>query len=74
MSASSDDQLSELVTIRKLLVLGLLRSGMSQNQIGAALGVHGTTIGRMFPARALSEKQKKAGKHKESQPKADTKQ
>jgi len=64
MTASSDDQLKELVTIRKLLILGLLRSGMSQTQIGAALGVHGTTIGRMFPTGALLEPQKKAGRKK----------
>jgi Trp operon repressor len=67
---SFDEQLKELVTIRKLLILGLLRSGMSQTQVGAALGVHGTTIGRMFPTGALSESQKKPGKKKADEARA----
>lgn len=50
-----DAQLSELVTIRKLLMLGLLRSGMTQSELGAILGVHRTQIGRMFPKGALAE-------------------
>ena len=60
--AKEDEHLKELVTIRKLLILGLLRSGMSQTEVGAALGVHGTTIGRMFPTGAPSENQKKSVK------------
>lgn len=59
MSSQGDEQLKELATIRKLLVLGLMRSGMTQAQLGAALGVHRTAIGRMFPAGALAEIQKK---------------
>lgn len=49
----------ELTTIRKLLVLALLRSGMTQSELGAALGVHRTQIGRMFPKGALAEVSKK---------------
>ena len=49
----------ELTTIRKLLVLALLRSGMTQAELGAALGVHRTQIGRMFPKGALAEISKK---------------
>lgn len=67
MSASSEDQLKELVTIRKLLIVGLVRSGMSQSQIAAALGVHQTTIGRMFPAGAFAEPKKAAGKKKSAE-------
>lgn len=52
-------ELDELVMIRKLLVLALLDSGMTQDQLGAALGVHGTTIGRMFPKGALKSVGKK---------------
>lgn len=62
MSGKSDDEVRELVTIRKLLVLGLLRSGMTQSQLGAALGVHRTQIGRMFPAGALDDPKKKGKK------------
>jgi hypothetical protein len=69
MTGPADEQLKELVTIRKLLILGLLRSGMSQTQVGAALGVHGTTIGRMFPAGALAEPQKKSSKARTAEPK-----
>jgi DNA-binding transcriptional regulator LsrR (DeoR family) len=50
---------SELTTIRKLLVLALLRSGMTQSELGAALGMHRTQIGRMFPKGALAEIAKK---------------
>jgi Trp operon repressor len=52
-TAASDETTKELVTIRKLLVLALLNSGLTQEELGAALGVHGTTIGRMFPKGSL---------------------
>lgn len=64
MSGKTDEHLRELATIRKLMVLALLRSGMTQAQIGAALGVHRTQIGRMFPAGALDEPSKKKGAKK----------
>lgn len=48
-------ELSELVIIRKLLVLALLRAGMTQAELGAALGVDRTQIGRMFPKGALAK-------------------
>jgi Trp operon repressor len=57
--ATGNAELEELVTIRKLLVLGLLRGGMTQAELGAALGVHRTQIGRMFPKGALAEANKK---------------
>ena len=59
MTASLDDTTKELATIRKLLILALLKSGLTQDELGAALGVHGTTIGRMFPKGALKEIGKK---------------
>ena len=61
---SNDEQLKELVTIRKLMILGLMRSGMTQAELGAALGVDRTVVGRMFPAGALAELRKKPGKKK----------
>jgi DNA-binding transcriptional regulator LsrR (DeoR family) len=60
--ATNNAELEELTTIRKLLVLALLRSGMTQSELGAALGVHRTQIGRMFPKGALAEAGKKEKK------------
>lgn len=54
-----DETAKELVTIRKLLIVALLNSGLTQDELGAALGVHGTTIGRMFPKGALKSIGKK---------------
>lgn len=49
-SKSDDDPLlNELIIIRKLLVYALLRTGASQKQIGAAIGVSQSSISRMFP-------------------------
>lgn len=58
MSDKADDG-SELEMIRKLMILGLIKLGLSQEEIGAALGVHRTTIARMFPKGLLSEVSKK---------------
>lgn len=54
MPRTTDPQLDELATIRKLMVLALLRSGITQGEIGAALGIHRTQVGRMFPKGALA--------------------
>lgn len=59
MAEKEKTVVEELTTIRKLLVLGLLRSGLTQDEMGAALGVHGTTIGRMFPKGSLKSVGKK---------------
>jgi DNA-binding transcriptional regulator LsrR (DeoR family) len=40
---------TELTLIRKLLVFGLLRDGASQDEVAGALGLHRSSIGRMFP-------------------------
>jgi hypothetical protein len=63
MTAVVDETTKELVTIRKLLILALLNSGLTQDEIGAALGVHGTTIGRMFPKGGLKGIGKKVSNH-----------
>jgi predicted XRE-type DNA-binding protein len=44
-----DTAQAELVAIKKLLVLGLIRSGTSQRQIAKALGVNQSQISRLFP-------------------------
>lgn len=54
----SDPKLDELETIRKLPILALLRSGMTQSEIGSALGIHCTQVGRMFPKGGLASLKK----------------
>lgn len=60
---NGNGELEELAMIRKLLVLALLRSGMTQTELGAALGMHRTQIGRMFPNGALTEANKREQKN-----------
>jgi len=48
-SASSVE--SELVAIKRLLVLALLRSGSNQKEIAAALGLNQSQISRMLPGK-----------------------
>jgi hypothetical protein len=43
----------ELEQIKRLLVLLLLKQGVSQDEIGAALRVFRTTVGRMFPGHKI---------------------
>lgn len=53
--SSQRSEVEELEMIRKLLILGLVRMGLTQDELGAALGIHGTTIGRMFPKGLLRD-------------------
>lgn len=55
MAEGADETLKELVTIRKLLVLALLRDGMSQKQLGAALDLDQSQVSRMFPSGSLKD-------------------
>lgn len=41
--------LEELVAIKRLLILALLRDGLTQAEVGAAIGVSQSAISRMFP-------------------------
>jgi predicted transcriptional regulator len=50
----ADPHLSELEMIRKLLVLALLRSGLTQGQLGGVLGLTQQQVSAMFPSGALS--------------------
>ena len=52
-------EIAELEMIRKLLIVGLTKLGLSQDELGAALGMHRTTIARMFPNGLLKEIGKK---------------
>lgn len=50
----TDPALAELEMIRKLLVLALLRSGITQAQLGGVLGLAQSKVSEMFPAGALA--------------------
>jgi predicted XRE-type DNA-binding protein len=54
--------LRELEDIKHLLLLGLLRSGVSQAEVAKTLGVNQSSISRMFPrAGTAKAKTRKAG-------------
>lgn len=63
---SIDPQLAELEMIRKLLVLALLRTGMTQGQLGGVLGLSQQQVSAMFPSGALSALNGKGKKTKDS--------
>jgi predicted transcriptional regulator len=46
----------ELGYIRRLLILQLLRSGVSQAEIATALGVNQSSVSRMFPQQGPNVK------------------
>lgn len=54
MPSGTDPALKELIAIRKLLVLALLRSGLTQAQVAGALDVDRSVISRMFPKGTLA--------------------
>jgi hypothetical protein len=58
MAGEQSDTVRELVAIKKLLVLALANSGMTQAQIAAALDIDRTGVGRMFPKGALALRKK----------------
>lgn len=45
----NDPILSELVSIKQLLVVVLIRDGVKQRQIAAALGIHESKLSRALP-------------------------
>jgi predicted XRE-type DNA-binding protein len=50
----TDQSLKELIAIRKLLVLALLNSGLTQTQVAGALDLDRSMISRMFPKGVLA--------------------
>ncbi len=59
------DQYSEIVTelksVKMLLILQLLRSGVRQSQIAAMLGVSDATMSRMLPKGISKSVARKSG-------------
>lgn len=49
-----DPILAELQMIRKLLILAVMRSGVTQSQMGGILGISQSQVSTMFPAGALA--------------------
>jgi predicted XRE-type DNA-binding protein len=57
---AADRTHEELVAIKKLLILGLMRSGASQRQIASALGVNQSQVSRLFASGMdFSKKERK---------------
>lgn len=59
MAKDIDPAIKELISIRKLLVLGLLRSGLTQTQVAGALDIDRSAISRMFPKGTLTSLSKR---------------
>lgn len=49
MSKEADDLLSEMRSLKMLLILQLLRQGVRQGQIASVLGISDATMSRMLP-------------------------
>lgn len=49
MSKETEELTAEVKAVKKLLILQLLRSGATQSQIAATLGVSDATMSRMLP-------------------------
>lgn len=54
MGVEMDQRLNELIAIKKLLVLALLKSGLTQAQVAGALEIDRSQISRMFPKGTLT--------------------
>lgn len=46
----TDPVLGELLAIKRLMVFALLRYGVGQRDVAAALGVNQSQVSRMFPS------------------------
>ncbi|TPI13775.1 helix-turn-helix domain-containing protein [Mesorhizobium sp. B4-1-3] len=53
--AKSEAENGKLSSLEKLLILGLVRQGLKQSHIAAALGIHRTSLSRSFPKGLLAE-------------------
>lgn len=62
MANDNRELLKELTAIKKLLILALANSGMTQSQIAAALDVDRTNVSRMFPKGTFAALKTKGGK------------
>ncbi len=54
----SNEELEELKSIKKLLMFGLVRDGVSSEEIAKTLGITARTIRRTIPMRQIKKKTK----------------
>jgi predicted transcriptional regulator len=52
----SDDAADELGSIKRLLVLQLITSGVKAKDIAAALGIHQSAVSRLVPSRKVKKR------------------
>lgn len=57
-TANDDPIVQELADIKRLLVLGLMASGVQQSHIATALQVDAGTVSRLVPASLAKKKQR----------------
>jgi predicted XRE-type DNA-binding protein len=48
-NTEANDLRDEMIAIKKLIILALMRGGASQAQIASALGVDQSRVSRLFP-------------------------
>lgn len=61
MADNSADLIAEIKSVKMLLILQLLRSGVKQSQIAAMLGISEATMSRMLPKGIAKNVAKKGG-------------
>jgi predicted transcriptional regulator len=64
MPIGIDELATEMKSVKMLLILQLLRSGVKQSQIAAVLGVSDATMSRMLP-KGTAKKVSKVGSSEE---------
>ena len=64
MADSNSEMASELKSVKMLLILQLLRSGVRQSQIAAMLSVSDATMSRMLP-KGISKSVSRKGSSEE---------
>lgn len=60
--AKNDGEAIKLTSMERLLVLSLIRQGLKQDHVAAAVGMHRTSLSRAFPKGVLAEVARLAGK------------
>jgi predicted transcriptional regulator len=58
--ATTEGPLAELISIKRLLVFGLRKTGASQSDVAAALGIDQSQISRMFASNGSGSRKKSA--------------
>jgi len=65
--AKNDGEGGKLSSMEKLLVLSLIRQGLKQDHVAAAVGMHRTSLSRAFPKGLLAEVGRLAGKKQDTE-------